>query len=407
MPQLHQTTWRGQVVSFEDHYVGEVRLALGMLFAAAGCLLLIACVNVANLLFAHGAVRRREMSVRTSLGATRGRIVRQLLTEGSVLSLFGGALGMVLAMGALGLVRRWPWPGIHRLEETSLDPQALVFTIGLSIGTGILFGLSPALRLSRPHQRGALTAAARIAGTPTGIRIGNALIVTEMALAVVLLVGAGLFVRSLWRLLDVPLGFNPRQVLAVSINLPRIIYREPFQQVQFAERLLDRLEDMPGVEAVGISTALPLTSVSDVGISFEGRTRETPLSGTTANYFQVTPEYLRAMQIPLIRGRLIAGQDAAMSPPVVLINETMARRFFPDEDPIGKHLDISGPTYLGLAGSAVVTSIVGSLLYEVKPRDPMTFAAVTFLLMVVALVAAVIPARRAAHVDPVLALRAE
>jgi putative ABC transport system permease protein len=553
MPRLHKDTWRGRVVSFEDHYVGEVRLALAVLFGAAGCLLLIACVNVANLLLARGAVREREMSVRTSLGATRGRIVQQLLTETALLSVLGGALGLALALGAIKLVRTWPLPGIHRLEETSLDPLALVFTIVLSIGTGVLFGLSPALRLSRPDLHDALKGSGRAAGTAGRTRIRNTLVIAEVALAVVLLVGAGLLLRSLWRLLDVPLGFNPHHVLAVTINLPRAVYPEPFQQVQFAEGLLDRLKNEPGIEAVGLSSAFPLTGVADVGISFDGP----PRMGTTANHFRVAPGYLRVMQIPLIRGRLITEKDTATSPPVVLINETMARRFFPDEDPIGKRLDISGPTYmreivgivgdikqeslrtptppqvyepfaqkpgvtlhvllraavnplrfaetvrrevraidkaqpisearpmeaivarslardrfsvfvlgafaclalilaavglygvvgyvvtqrtneigirialgaeprgiqrlvvvqslqmvliglgLGIAGAAVLAGILRNLLYEVKPRDPMTFAVVILLLVVVALAAAFFPARRAARVDPVLALRAE
>ncbi len=471
----------------------------------------------------------------------------------SLFSLLGGALGLGLAQAAITLVRTWPLPGIYRLEETSLDPLALLFTIAMSIATGVLLGLSPALRLSRPNLHDALKAGGRAAGMRQRTRIGNALVVAEVALSVVLLVGAGLLLRSLWRLLDVPLGFNPQHVLAVNISLPRAVYRESFQQLQFAEGLLDRLKNVPGVEAVGISTSIPLTSVVDVGIVFEGP----PKPGTTANYFQVTPAYLRVMQIPLVRGRLITEQDTATSPPVVLINETMARRFFPGEDPIGRRLDISGPTYmreivgivgdikqeslrtptppqvyepfaqkpgptmrvllragsdpmhlagtvrqevraidsgqpisealameeivtrsltrdrfsvfvlgafacvalilaavglygvvayvvtqrtneigirmalgadprgiqrlvvfqslrvvliglgLGLLGAAGVTGILRSLLYEVKPRDPMTFAVVTLLLVLVALAAAFIPARRAARVDPVLALRAE
>ena len=420
----------------------------------------------------------------------------------------------------------------------------------------MLVGLSPALRLSRPNLHDALKAGGRAAGTRERTRIGNSLVVAEVALAVVLLVGAGLFLRSLWQLLDVPLGFNPQQVLAVSINLPGAIYREPFQQSQFGERLLARLKDVPGIDAAGISSAFPLTGVADVGIRFDGRAPASPLFATNANYFRVTPGYLRVMQIPLIRGRLFTEQDMAASPPVVLINETMARRSFPDEDPIGKRLDITGNTYmreivgivgdvkqeslktltppqvyepfaqqprpafhvllratdplrftemvrhevraidnaqpisaarlmeevvarsltrdrfsvfilaafaglalilaavglygvvayvvtqrtneigirialgaeprgiqrlvvvqslrmvliglaLGLVGAFVVTGILRSLLYEVKPRDPVTFAAVTILLCVVGLTAAFIPARRAARVDPVLALRAE
>jgi putative ABC transport system permease protein len=553
MARLHPGTWRGRVVSFDDYYIGDVRLALGVLLGAAACLLLIACVNVANLLLARGAAREREMAVRTSLGATRGRIVQQLLTESALLSLLGGALGLALAQGAITLVRVWPWPGINRLEETSLDPMAVLFTIALSLGTSVIVGLSPALRLSRPDLHDRLKSGGRAAGTRERTRIGNTLVAAEVALAMVLLVGAGLFLRSLWRLLDVPLGFNPRNVLAVSVSLPRAVYREPFQQLAFTERLLERLKSTPGVESVGVSSATPLTSVVDVGIAFDGA----PKMGTTANYFRVTPAYFRVMQIPLIRGRLITEQDSASGPPVVVINETMARRFFPDTDAIGKRIDISGPTYmreivgivgdikqeslrtptapqvyepfaqkpgtgislllrtagdpvpltetvrrevraidsgqpvsaalpmaeivgrsltrdrfsvivlgafsclalilagvglygvvgyivaqrtteigirialgaeprgiqrlviaqslravvvgvgLGLAGAVVCSGIVRSLLYEVQPRDPVTLAGVTVLLLAVALAAAFLPARRAARVDPILALRAE
>jgi putative ABC transport system permease protein len=556
MPRL-QKNWRGQVVPFGDHYVGDVRLALGVLLGAAGCLLLIACVNVANLLLARGAVRQREMSLRTSLGATRARIVQQLLTETTVLALVGGTLGVAVALGAVALVRRWPWPGILRLDETSIDMTGLLVAIVVSIGTGVLCGLSPALRLSRPNLHDALKTGGRVAGTRERTRIGNALVVVEVALAVVLLVGAGLFLRSLWRLLDVPLGFNPQNVLAVTISLPRAVYREPFQQVEFTDRLIGRLASLPGVEAVGASSAFPLTGVADVGIRFDGRPVESPLFATNGNYFRVTPEYLRVMQIPLIRGRLFTDHDTATSPPVALINETMARRFFPDEDPIGKRLDIAappslreivgivgdikqesvrtptppqvyeplaqkpGPTFhvllrssdnplrftetvrqevraidsaqpisearlmrdivatsltrdrfsvvilgafaalalilaavglyglvayfvtqrtneigvrialgaepgsiqrlvvfqsvrvvlvgvgLGLVGALLLSNILRSLLYEVRPRDPLTLAGVGILLFAVALAAAFFPARRASRVDPVLALRAE
>ena len=169
------------------------------------------------------------MSLRASLGATRGRIVQQLLPETALLSLLGGALGLALALGAIEAIRKWPWPGIHRLDETSLDPLALVLAIAVSIGTGVFCGLSPALRLSRPDLHDAVKGSSRMAGSAGRTRIRNTLVIAEVALAVVLLVGAGLFLRSLWRLLDVPLGFNPQHVLAVTINLPPTIYREPVQ----------------------------------------------------------------------------------------------------------------------------------------------------------------------------------
>jgi len=358
MPRI-QGVWRGRVVSFSDHYIGDARLTLGLLLGAAGLVLLIACVNVANLLIARSATRQREMALRTSLGARRGRIVQQLLTETTLLSFLGGALGLLLALGAVAVARRWPLPAIHRLEETSLDLQALALAFLLSICAGALFGLSPALRQSRPNLQDALKAGARVASGARRTRIRNALVISELSLAVVLLVGAGLLLKSLWRLLDAPLGFNPQNVLAVTINLPRTIYREPYQQAQFAERLLDRLKSSPGPEVVGISSGLPLLGVTDVGIAFEGQHGEPSTRGTTANYYQVTPGYLRAMQIRLIRGRLITERDTATSTPVVLINETMARRFFPDEDPIGKRLDISGPTYM-----REIVGIVGDVKQE-------------------------------------------
>jgi putative ABC transport system permease protein len=357
MPRLHKDTWRGRVVSFEEHYVGDVRLALGVLLAAAGCLLLIACVNVANLLLARGAGRAREMSLRNSLGATRGRIVQQLLTESTFLAVLGGALGLAIAYGALAVVRLWPWPGIYRLEETTLDPLAVVFAFGISIATSVFFGVVPSLRLSRPERQNELKGSGRVAGTAAATRARNALVIAEVALAVVLLVAAGLFVRNLSRLLDVPLGFNPDHVLAVSITLPRAAYPEPAQQIRFADDLVARLTNVPDVQAVGLSSAIPFAGAEDVGIRFDARTGD--LAGTTANYFRVTPDLMRVMEIPLVRGRLITDQDTATNPPVVLINETMARRFFPGEDPIGKRLDISGPTYM-----REIVGVVGDIKNE-------------------------------------------
>jgi predicted permease len=557
MTRLNPTTWRGRVVPFDDYYVGDVRLALRALFGGAGCLLLIACTNVANLLLARGAARGQEMAVRTSLGATRGRIMQQLLTESALLSSVGGGLGLATAFGLVTLVRTWPWPGIYRLEESSLDARALLFTIALSIGTSVLFGLSPARRLSRPILNQGLRGGGRAAGSRDRTRIRNTLVIAELALAVVLLVGAGLFLRSLMRLFDVPLGFNPHNVLAVTINLSPTAYHQPVQQVAFSESLLNRLNSLPGVEGSAISTGVPLVGVTDVGVTFDGRSPGSPLFATNANYFAVTPSYLRVMQIPLIRGRVFTPEDTATSPPVALINETMARRSFPDEDPIGRRLDVTGHTFMrqivgiigdvkqesvktptapqvyepfaqqprtafrvvlratgnslafedtvrrevrtldgaqpisqarlmedvigrsltrdrfsvlvlgafacialvlasvglygvvayvvtqrtneigirmalgaepggiqrlvilqslrvvviglgvGLAGAIIVSPVLGDLLYDVKPRDPMTLGGVTILLIVVALAAAFMPARRAAAVDPVLALRTE
>jgi predicted permease len=335
------TAWSVNVTPLTEHYVGNVRLALIMLLGAAGAVLLIACANVAGLLLARASVRQREIHLRASLGASRGRLVQQLLTETMVLALAGGLLGLLLAWMAIGAVRALSVPEIPRLDETALDYRLLLFTLAASMATGLVFGLTPALRLSRSNLQEALKTGTRVAGADGRSRLRQVLVAGEVALALVLLTGAGLLVASFSRLMQIQPGFGAEHGLTARIDLPTAVYAEPWQRRQFAEQVVQRLQGVPGVRAAAVSSGLPFVSVGDSGFSIDGREH-----GTAANHYRVTPQYFQAMQIPLVRGRLFTDRDTPESPRVALINETMARRFFPDEDPIGKRIGTpDGPVF--------------------------------------------------------------
>jgi putative ABC transport system permease protein len=357
MPRL-QTVWTASVIPLADHYFGDMRLALYILLGAAGLVLLIACVNIAGLLVARGSSRQREIAMRAAIGASRARILQQLLTETTLIALIGGALGILLTYVGVGSIKTLLATSVPRLEDVTVSPAVIMFSVFVSIFTGLLFGLAPALRLSREDLNHSLKAGGRMSRSGSQTRLRSALVACEVALAVVLLAGAGILLKSLSKILEVRSGMNAEHVLTAAINLPTISYREPHEQVRFVESLLGRLQAAPDVQAVAISTGLPFAGVEDSGIHFDGRT-EGALTGTAANHYRVTPGYFRVMQIPLVRGRLFSDDDTAASPPVVLINETMARRFFPDEDPIGKRLEISGPTYM-----REIVGVVGDVKQE-------------------------------------------
>ena len=247
MPRLQQfQVWSVNVIPVLDYYVGDVKTALYVLLGAAGFVLLIGCVNVANLLLARGWARNKEISLRASLGASRGRLVQQLLTESLLLAVAGGALGLLCGYGGIALLRKFPLAKIPRLGEASVDYRVLVFASALSAATGILFGLLPALRVSRLNV---VKSGSRI--TRSGLR--GALVVSEVALALVLLTGAGLLLKSFWRLLEVRTGFRPENVLAANINLPSALYGKPDQQRQFVGRLLDSIRNLPEVRQAAVS----------------------------------------------------------------------------------------------------------------------------------------------------------
>ncbi|HEY9230592.1 MAG TPA: ABC transporter permease, partial [Blastocatellia bacterium] len=337
--------WDTIVVSLHERFVGDVRPVLIVLLGAVGFLLLIACANVANLLLARAAARQKEMAIRTALGARRWRIIRQLLTESILLAVVGGALGLLLALwGIEALVALSPGD-IPRLNEVSLDARVLLFTFGVSLVTGVLFGLFPALQAANPNLNETLKEGGR--GTSEGGRGGRArrvLVVAEVALALVPLIGAGLMVKSFLRLQEVKPGFNPDRVLAVEVYLPRTTYKEGEQATAFYQQLLTRVQNLPGVEAAGAIDTLPLSGGGNVLAFFvEGRTYQPTDNTPDAEYRVVTPEYFQTMGIPLLRGRYLSEQDNPKTPRAMVINDTLARRYFGNEDPIGKRINLGDP----------------------------------------------------------------
>ena len=341
----HQAGMGTSVVSLSEQVVGKVRMALLIMLGAVGFVLLIACANVANLLLARTAERDREFAIRAALGASRSRIVRQLLGENLLLALVGGALGVLLAFwGVEALVALSPFD-FPRLHETHVDARVLGFSFMLSIATGFVFGLAPALRLSSPNLNNSLKEGGRSASE--GIRhrrVRGFLIISEIALSLVLLVGAGLLIRSFIRLQETSLGFDPARVLTVQLSLPGARYGERAQAAPFYEQLLQRALSLPGVQSVGLTNYLPLSG-SDSGTSFniEGRPPLPRGEFLEAAPRWISSEYFRAMGITIRRGRALSEQDIASERHVALINETMARRFWPGEDPIGKRITMESP----------------------------------------------------------------
>jgi putative ABC transport system permease protein len=336
------TGWSTIVLPLHERFVGDVRPVLIVLLGAVGFLLLIACANVANLLLAKAAARQKEMAIRTALGARRWRIIRQLLTESVLLAVVGGAFGLLLAIWGIDALVALSPGNIPRLSEIRLDGRVLLFTFGISLITGVLFGLFPALQAANPNLNETLKEGGR--GTTESGRSGRArraLVVAEIALALVPLVGAGLMVKSFVRLQDVNPGFNPERVLAVEVYLPRTTYKEGQQATTFYRELLTKVQNLPGVEAASAIDTLPLSGGGAVyGFSVEGHPLQPTDNTPDAEYRVVTPEYFETMSIPLLRGRYLSEQDGPNVPKSFVINDTLARRYFGDEDPIGKRLNL-------------------------------------------------------------------
>ena len=326
--------------SLLDATVGNIRWALYVLLGAVGCVLLIACVNVANLLLARAATRESEMAVRTALGAGRGRLVRQLLTESVILSFAGAGLGLLVAVWGVDILVGMQPEGIPRLDDIRVDRSVILFTVILSAVTGLLFGLVPAIQSTRSGLATMLKETGRGAlGSRSATRVRSGLVVAEMALAVVLLAGAGLLVRSFMRLAAVDPGFGVESALTFELSLPASRYAEDARRIQFFDELMSRVRSIPGVQQAGAVLALPLTGTSFV-ISFEVTGRP-PLPSALKPAMQVrvaTSDYFSTLGIPLTRGRLFNDSDRAGSAPVVLINEAAAAQFFPGEQPIGKKI---------------------------------------------------------------------
>lgn len=331
--------WTSSVVSLEDQTVGGVRSTLWLLLGAVGFVLLIACTNVANLLLARAAARSREISIRAALGAGRGRLVTQFLTESLVLALTGGALGLLLAMWGTDLLLAIIGDGLPRATEVHLDGRVVLFTAGLSVVTGVIFGLMPALHASRADLHGAMREGERGATAHGMGRVRSVLVVSQVALALMLLVGAGLFLRSFVALQRVDAGFEPQGVLTARLALPEEQYRDESKRAALMQEVLRRAQAVPGVESAGLASILPLTGRSDWTTEVEGKAMPPSEQAPPAvEYRLATADYLKVLRVPLIRGRMLLDSDDFSAPHAVVINETTARVLFPGEDPIGRRM---------------------------------------------------------------------
>ena len=553
-----------RVVPLQEQVVGNVRPALLVLLGAVVFVLLIASTNVANMLLARASARQKEVAIRTALGAGRWRLVRQLLTESLLLALAGGTAGLLLALWGTDLLVAFGPSDLPRVKEVAVDGRVLAFTFAVSVLTGLVFGLVPALQASRPELNETLKEGGRSAtGGVARRRVRSLLVVTEVTLSLVLLIGAGLLLKSFFRLRAVNPGFNPQNVLTMQLDLTGPNYQKGSQVIPFHDQLLERVKALPGVEAAATTSFVPIAPDADFArLSFviEGQTPD-PADRPVAFYNAVSPDYFRTMQVPVLRGRAFDEHDVRGSQGVAIVNETLARRYFSGSDPVGRRitlndegpkevdwatiiavvkdtkprelagepvaemympyaqqpepnmalmirtegspeavaaavrrevlaLDRGQPVYsvrtlpavmseavaaprfrtlllgafaalalvlavvgiygvmsyavtqrthefgvrmalgaqgtdvlklvvgrgmalalagvlLGLVASFALTRVLAGLLYGVTPTDPVTFACVSLLLMTVALAACLIPARRAAKVDPVVALRYE
>jgi putative ABC transport system permease protein len=349
---------RAHIIPLHDHLLGESGRPLLLLLGAVGLILLIACANVANLLLARAVTRQKELAIRSALGAGRLRLVRQMLTECILLAAAGGAAGLLLAVWLNGLLSSLnttsTFGGMARVTEITIDLRVLAFTLLASLLTAVLFGLVPSLQLSRPDLNLSLKEGGQ-SGRFHGRSLRSMLMVSEVAMAIVLLVGAGLLIRSFVRLLGVDPGYAADQVLTARVQLPPR-YNDKFRRAQFYEQTLNRLAALPGVTAAGATSHLPLTSYNLGGtLRVEGRARPENGKEPSAPIAAVSPDYFRAMGIRLLSGRFFNDLDDRDAPSVAIISETVAQELFPGEDPIGKRLFVAGAgadlsTVVGVAG---------------------------------------------------------
>ncbi|HMB27821.1 MAG TPA: ABC transporter permease, partial [Blastocatellia bacterium] len=351
------------VVPLLRQVVGEIDLTLYVLLAVVGFVLLIACANVANLLLARAAVRQKEIAIRAAVGAGWVRIARQLLTESALLALIGGILGMVIALLAVEALRSFGPENIPRLNDIGpsrlLDGRVVAFTFSVSMLTGIVFGSAPALRASRVDLNKTLKEGGRGADGGHGWRLTRKLLVVfEVALSLVVLICAGLLIRSYRRVVNAHPGFDPRNVHAMRLSLPAKKYSTPESIVGFFRQVGERLERAPGVESVGTSYSLPMSAVAFAWepITIEGYLPPTAQDTTISNVRIISPGYFDVMRIPLKMGRFFTGQDIGGAQETAIVNEALAKRFWPNEYPIGKRLQRgkSGPwrTVVGVISDA-------------------------------------------------------
>ena len=376
--------WGAVVIPLREDIVGDIRPALLVLFCAVGFVLLIACANVANLMLARGANRQREIAVRIALGAGRARLIRQLLTESVLLAVSGGVLGLLLAVwGSRMLVRLGSLPNSG---DIGVDTWALGFTLLVSFGAGIIIGIMPALQFTRTNLSDTLKQGGRTGGSPIKQHTRKALVISEVALSLVLLIGAGLMIRSFWKLQNVNPGFDTSNALTMSVALTPIRYSEPHQQLAFLDRAIEQIRAVPGVVSVGATTTIPLGGGgSTQPFSIEGQPTGSVAEQPMAQTRYISTDYFQAIGIPLRQGRFFSEHDRDNSVPVIIISEAMARRFWQGENPIGKRLT---PSFHSEQGAREIVGIVGDvkasgldvdssammyLPYKQSPRPFMSF----------------------------------
>lgn len=352
--------WGVTLMPLHEQITGSTKPTLLVLLGAVGMVLIIACSNVANLLLAKCSGRRKEMALRAALGAGKWRIVRQLLTESLLLSMGGTFLGLLLSVWAIGTIKHLNAVKVPRISDVSLDPRALGFAVLISILAAIVFGLAPALETTRIQLVDALNESARTSGPVTRNRVRSGLIIGEVALSIVLLVGAGLLLNSFYRLCQVSSGVNPRNTLTMQLTLPDKKYPDAMRRTDFFQRILEHIGALPGVQAAGIVGKMPVAGGSmDATITLPGRT-DAPPNGHPVDFDFCTPDYFRAAGIPLRSGRFFSWRDKADAPHVVIINEALARRHFPNQNPLGQRIHLGVSTGKSDEGWEIV-GIVGDV----------------------------------------------
>lgn len=359
----------------QDQLVGNARTPLLVLLGAVGCVLLIVVANVANLLMARATVRARELAIRAAVGADRAMLMRQLLTESVLIAIVGGVLGVVVAFWGVDFILALEPTDVPRVTPIGVDGTALLFALGLSVVTGILFGAVPAWQASRPELQSALKESSR-GTTGDGHRhyARAGLVLAEVSLSLVLLVGAGLLFRSLMTLLDVPLGFTTHRVLTMQMAPTGETYRAPGALLNYWSSVLERAGAVPGVEAVALSTSVPMTGGrSLIAFTVEGQPQRPLSQQPLAFWMEVSPGYFRTLGIPVVRGREFERQDAVEQPTAIVVNEAMAAREFPGQDPIGRRFSF-GPGEDGTPQWVTIVGVVANVRQYRADQEPVPMA---------------------------------
>ncbi|HSS19145.1 MAG TPA: ABC transporter permease [Pyrinomonadaceae bacterium] len=375
LEQQHPETNRHvgvHLVTISDEIVGGIRPTLLMIFGAVVFVLLVACANVANLLLARSTVRYKEITIRAAIGAARRQLVRQLLTESLMLAVVGGALGLLLSFWGTSLVASAGAKINPMFSGIRVDARCLLFTIGVSVLTGLIFGLAPALEVSKPNLTESLKEAGRGTGAGgTRNRLRSFLVVAEVAITLILLVSAGLLLRTVQRLRDVDTGFDSRNILAMNIGLPGIKYPKAEQRAAFFKQLTERLATVPGIKAAGTTSVLPLSDNFDGrGLIVEGQPKPRG-EEISPDLYVVTPGYLTALEISTLQGRALTDQDTPDSAKVALVNKTMAAQLWPNEDPLGRRIKLAGDDDNKQPWRTVVGVVSDVAQYSLDQKPPL------------------------------------